>query len=67
MWLIMIEGCDFVYKDTLKNRVRFGTTLDKEVYERLREYASQTMIPVSKLMDIAITNLLKEGVKKEIG
>ena len=48
--------------DTLKNRIRFSTSLDKEVNEKLKEFSQKTMIPVSKLMDIAITRLIESGV-----
>lgn len=46
----------------LKNRVRFSTTLNKDVYENLREYAKTTMIPISKLMDVAISMLIENGI-----
>lgn len=48
-----------MYQDTLKNRVRFGTTLSKESHEKLKQYAAKTMIPVSKLMDLAIEKLVE--------
>lgn len=48
----------------LKNRVRFSTTLDKAVADRLKQLSKDTMIPISKLMDIAITNLLKDGINQ---
>lgn len=48
--------------DTLKNRIRFSTTLDKDVNEKLKEFSQQTMIPISKLMDIAIKRLIEQGV-----
>lgn len=41
-------------KDELKNRVRFSTTLDKEVEKKLKDYSKQTMIPISKIVDSAI-------------
>lgn len=46
----------------LKNRVRVCTTLDKEVEKRLKEFSKETMIPISKLMDKAIINLLNGGI-----
>lgn len=46
----------------LKNRVRFSTTLDKEVDRKLKELSQETMIPISKLVDMAINNLLKFGI-----
>lgn len=41
-------------KDELKNRVRFSTTLDKNVERKLKEYSNQTMIPISRIIDLAI-------------
>lgn len=48
--------------DTLKNRVRFSTTLEPEVRERLKEMSRETLIPISKLVSIAITKMLEEGI-----
>lgn len=47
-------------KDELKNRVRFSTTLDKEVEKKLKEYTKQSMIPISKIVDSAISSYLYE-------
>ena len=41
-------------KNELKNRVRFSTTLNKEVEEKLKEYSKQTLIPISKIVDYAL-------------
>lgn len=41
-------------KDELKNRVRFSTTLSKEVEKKLKEYSKQTLIPISKIVDNAL-------------
>ena len=41
-------------KNELKNRVRFSTTLNKEVEKRLKEYSEQTLIPISKIVDNAL-------------
>lgn len=49
-------------KDTLKSRVRFSTTLEPEVNDRLKELSRETLIPISKLVSIAITKLLDEGI-----
>lgn len=53
------KGDVAMYKDTLKNRVRFATTLSKESHEKLKRYAAKTMIPVSRLMDLAIEKLVE--------
>lgn len=49
----------------LKNRVRFSTTLDKGVADKLKEMSKETMIPISKLVDIAILGLLKTGINRK--
>lgn len=46
-------------KDELKNRIRFSTTLDKDVERKLKEYSKQSMIPISKLVDTAITRFIE--------
>lgn len=45
-------------KGELKNRIRFSTTLDKDVERKLKNYSNQTMIPISKIVDSAILNYL---------
>ena len=46
--------------DALKNRERFSTTLDKQIVKELKEYSKKTMIPISKILDVAI----KEYIEK---
>lgn len=43
----------------LKNRVRFSTTLSIEVEKAIKEYSKKTDIPVSKIVDKAISEYLK--------
>lgn len=43
----------------LKNRVRFSTSMDKELAEKLEDLSKTTRIPKSKLVDEAIALLLK--------
>lgn len=62
--LIKLKGGVFVPKNELKNRVRFSTTLDKTVNEKLKEVSKETMIPISKLLDIAIMLLIESGNEK---
>ncbi len=50
-------------KDELKNRVRFSTTLDKEVERKLKDYSKQTMIPISKIVDSAILEYVEKNSK----
>lgn len=45
--------------DRLKNRIRFSTTLDKKTIEILKEYSDKTMIPSSKIIDVAIQEYIK--------
>lgn len=45
----------------LKTRVRFSTTLDKDVEKKLKDYSKKTMIPISKIMDLSITEYLSKN------
>lgn len=47
----------------LKNRTAISTAVDKELYQKLKEYSEQTGIPLSKLFDKAIA-LYLESIKK---
>ena len=45
--------------DTLKNRERFSTTLEKDVMQKLKDYSKKTMIPISKIVNQAILDYIK--------
>lgn len=45
---------------TLKNRTRIGSAIDKELFEGLKRLSEETRIPISKLLDEAISDLLKK-------
>lgn len=47
----------------LKNRTPLGNAVDTKLLEELRAYSKETGIPISKLLDKAIT-LLLESTKK---
>ena len=49
-----MKGRTNMSKNELKNRVRFSTTLNKEVEKKLKEYSEQTLIPISKIVDNAL-------------
>ena len=51
-------------KDSLKNRVRFSSTLSPEVDKALKEYSKKTMIPISKILDMEITEFINKESKK---
>ena len=42
----------------LKNRVRVGFAMDKDVYKRLKAYADRTMVPMSRVVDKAVMEYL---------
>lgn len=44
----------------LKNRVRIGSAIDKDNYDNLKKLSDKTRIPMSKLLDEAIEDLLKK-------
>jgi len=46
----------------LKNRVRIGSAIDKELYESLKKLSDETRIPISKLLDEAIQDLIKKHI-----
>ena len=54
-----MKGGTNMPKDELKNRIRFSTTLDKDVERKLKEYSKQSMIPISKLVDTAIARFIE--------
>lgn len=45
---------------TLRNRDRFSSTVDKELLSGLKKLSEETRIPISKLIDEAIIDLLKK-------
>ncbi|WP_416044938.1 ribbon-helix-helix domain-containing protein (plasmid) [Clostridium tyrobutyricum] len=48
----------------LVNRTKISNAVDTKLYEKLTELSKETMIPISKLLDKAITLLLDEYDKK---
>lgn len=49
---------ELIRNKDLKNRVRFSTSLDKDLAKRLDDLSTNTRIPKSKLVDEAIEMLL---------
>lgn len=47
--------------DSLKNRVRFSSTLSPEVDKALKEYSQKTMIPISKILDMTIAEFINKN------
>ena len=43
---------------TLKNRVIPNSAIDKVLYDKLRELSKDTKVPISRLLDEAIEDLL---------
>ena len=50
-------------KYKLKTRTRISNALDTKLWEQLQQYSKESMIPISKLLDKAISELL-ESTKK---
>lgn len=42
----------------LKNRVKPGMAVDKILYEKVKEISEETRIPISKLFDEALEDLI---------
>ena len=47
----------------LKTRTRISNAVDTKLWEQLQQYSKESMIPISKLLDKAIYELL-ESTKK---
>lgn len=50
--------------DTLKNKVRFSSTLPHEVDKMLKDYSKETMIPISKIIETAIVEYISKRGEK---
>lgn len=46
----------------LKNRTAISTSIDKELYERIKAYSEETSIPISKLFDKALIMFLESVI-----
>lgn len=44
----------------LKNRTKIGSAIDTKLYSELKELSEKTRIPISKLLDEALSDLLKK-------
>ena len=44
----------------LSKRIKIGTAIDKKIYDEFKELSEETRIPMSKLMDEAILDLIKK-------
>lgn len=47
----------------LKNRTRVSTTFDNDIYRRLKEYSDKTSIPITRILDKAVTMYLDNQKK----
>lgn len=56
-----------VDKYGLKTRVRISNAVDVELWEKMRKLSDDTMIPISKLLDIGIQLVLNEYEKRKGG
>lgn len=50
--------------DTLKNKVRFSSTLPPEVDKMLKDYSKESMIPISKIIETAIVEYISKRGEK---
>ena len=61
-----MKGGLLMANDTLKNKVRFSSTLPPEVDKMLKDYSKESMIPISKILEIAIVEYIERNKKGEI-
>lgn len=48
----------------MKKRIRIGSSVDPDLWESLQQLSKKTRIPVSRLLDEAITDLLTKHNKE---
>ena len=48
----------------LKNKIRFSSTLDKELNDKLKEYSRLSGVPVSRIIAFALQEYLDKVAKK---
>ena len=48
----------------LKNKVRFSSTIDKDINEKLKAYSEKTGIPISRIISFALKEYLDKVAKK---
>ena len=48
----------------LRNKIRFSTTLDKDINEKMKAYSEKTGIPISKIIGFALQEYLDKVAKK---
>ena len=48
----------------LRNKIRFSTTLDKDINEKMKAYSEKTGIPISKIIGFALKEYLDKVAKK---
>ena len=61
-----MKGGVFMSNDSLKNKVRFSSTLSPDVDKMLKDFSKSTMIPISKIIEAAIVKYITESKKGEI-
>lgn len=57
-------GVHMISNRGLKNRTAISTSIDKELYAKLKEHSEETGIPLSKLFDKAIIAYF-ESIKRD--
>lgn len=48
----------------LKKRKQVGVVMDIQIYERLKKYSDESMIPMSRIIDRAVVEYLERNEKK---
>lgn len=51
-------------KKDLVNRTRFSSTVDNEIYKKVKEYSDKTSIPISKIIDKSLEMYLETAGKQ---
>lgn len=48
----------------LKNRTRISSTLDNEIYKKLKQYSDKSDIPISKILDRSVMMYLESVIRQ---
>ena len=52
-------------KDTLKNKIRFSSTLFPNTEKKLKDYSESTGIPISKILEYAINFYIDDKISRK--
>ena len=49
----------------LRNRTQFSSTLKNEIFKKLRDYSNETGVPMTRVLDSAVSSYLEGWEKRK--